>query len=82
MPDDARALRRRPRYFYVSRARFFGKHRGRLGLLAANLAWTTGRAISLLREALRTKQPHLCAREGLDIWANWTDPVTRSEPTD
>lgn len=36
-------------HWYRSRRRYFMKHHGRLGLLAADLCWTVGRAIGWLR---------------------------------
>jgi GT2 family glycosyltransferase len=65
-PDGA--LRRRPRYFYASRARYFRKHHGAGGLLAANLMWTAGRALSWTRETFGSKRPHTVAHELGDRW--------------
>jgi GT2 family glycosyltransferase len=64
----ADALRRRPRYFYASRARYFRKHHGAGGLLAANLMWTAGRALSWTRETFGSKRPHTVAHELGDRW--------------
>jgi GT2 family glycosyltransferase len=61
-------LARRPRYFYASRARYFRKHFGASGLLAANLAWSAGRVVSLLRETFGAKRRHCVDRELLDRW--------------
>jgi hypothetical protein len=44
--------KRRPAYWYDSRRRFFVKHHGVLGLLAADLLWATGRLSYLARLAL------------------------------
>ncbi len=44
--------RRRPRFWFDSRRRYFLKHHGRLGLVAANLGWLAGSAISGLRRWL------------------------------
>ena len=68
-------LKRRPRYWYSSRARYYAKFYGRLGLVAANILWLLGRSISLARELLGNKEPHVCQREWLDIWTNWWDPL-------
>ena len=65
---------RAPRYFYESRSRYFAKHYGRMGLVAANLAWLLGRCISLPRELLGNKQPHHREREARDIWINVLNP--------
>jgi len=62
------ARKRRPRYFYASRTRYFVNAYGWGGWLAANLLWTLGRGISLIRELLGDrKRPHV-EREHLDIW--------------
>jgi len=59
---------RRPRYYYHSRARFFRKAYGPLGLLTANLLWTLGRTIAWLRETLQYKEPHTVQAELQDLW--------------
>jgi GT2 family glycosyltransferase len=64
------ARRRPPRYLYASRARYFRKGYGVVGLLTANALWQLGRAISLGRELIGHKAPHTCEKEWLD---NWTD---------
>lgn len=65
----------RPHYYYASRSRYLSKFYGRKGLWAANGLWWAGRPISLVREALRLKQPHICHREWRDIWTNGLDPM-------
>ena len=75
VPSDMKARRRPPRYYYVSRSRYYGKFLGRSGLWATNLCWLAGRFVSVTRELLRTKRCHLCDKEWMDIWANWWDPV-------
>jgi N-acetylglucosaminyl-diphospho-decaprenol L-rhamnosyltransferase len=67
--------KRRPAYWYESRARYYAKHYGWWGLLGANVAWWLGRGVSLVREALGNKAPHVCEREWLDIWSNWRKPL-------
>ena len=67
--------KRRPRYYYASRSRYFGKYYGRLGLLGTNILWTIGRCISFARELVGNKEPHTCEREWLDIWTNALDPL-------
>lgn len=81
VPSDIRARRRPPMYYYVSRSRYFGKFLGRFGLWATNLCWLAGRWVSITRELLGTKGPHLCEKEWLDIWVNWRHPVVPSEST-
>ncbi len=70
-----KACRRRPRYYYASRARYFAKCYGRSGLWLTNLLWTAGRAISLSRERLGSKPPHTCAQQWRDIWTNAFNPM-------
>lgn len=52
-----------PRYWYDSRRRFFVKHYGIRGLWAADLAWTLGRGIGMLRG----RGPSSC--RGRDLWS-------------
>ena len=73
--SDRAARRRRPAYYYASRARYFAKFYGRLGLGLANLLWTTGRAISKARELVGNKKPHVCEKEWRDIWTNFWNPL-------
>jgi N-acetylglucosaminyl-diphospho-decaprenol L-rhamnosyltransferase len=60
--------RRRPRFYYESRARYLAKYYGRSGPLRANVCWTLGRGISLIRELVARKPPHTVSREAGDIW--------------
>lgn len=64
------ARARRPAYYYAARARYFAKHHGYAGLLAANLCFALGRAIARMREIFGAKQPHLCAQEHSDTWSH------------
>lgn len=66
--ENTRQMQRRPDYWYRSRSWYFGKFHGRAGLLLANLLWYAGRTISLLRELVGNKQPHVCEKEWIDIW--------------
>jgi GT2 family glycosyltransferase len=65
-PESAR--RRRPRYFYASRARYFRKHFGAAGPLAANLMWSAGRFVAWLRETFGSKRIHTVEHELGDRW--------------
>jgi len=47
-----REVRRRPAYWFESRRRYFTKAYGTLGLIAADLLWTVGRASYLARRAV------------------------------
>jgi len=62
------ARQRLPRYYYASRARYFRKQFGWSGWLAANLLWTSGRAVSWLRETLGAKERHTVEHQ---LWDNW-----------
>ena len=71
-----KARKRRPAYFYQARARYFAKfYGGTIGLWVANVGWSFGRIIALLRELIGNKQPHTVAYEARDIWINWRDPL-------
>lgn len=68
--------KRRPKYYYFCRNRYFAKfYGGRWGLWKTNVHWYLGRVVSLLREIVRNKEPHLCEYEWLDIWTNFRDPM-------
>jgi len=71
----SRSLQHRPGYFYASRARYFAKFYGRLGLWAANALWEAGRAIAWCRETLGRKPRHTCRGEPVDIWINALSPL-------
>lgn len=72
------ARRRAPRYFYEARARYFGKHYGRLGLWTANVLWHLGQLLAWLG-ILRGRAPARREREATDIWTKALDPLrTRS----
>jgi len=69
--------KRRPPYFYASRSRYLAKFYGVCGLLLANTLWSLGRALSILREVLGRKEPHVCEKEWLDIWTNALRPMRK-----
>ncbi len=68
--------KRRPWYHFASRTRFYYKHHGRAGLLAANTLWTLGHAIARTRQLLGGKETPACEHEARDIWTNFTKPMT------
>lgn len=75
--ENTAGKKRLPAYWYRSRSWYFRKFYGRLGLLAANLLWYAGRAISLAREVVGNKKPHACKREWLDIWKGFVSAGPR-----
>ncbi len=66
--------RRGPRYFYEARARYFAKYYGRGGLWLANILWSVGRLVSLLRQLLGRPAAHR-SWEAVDIWINSVRPL-------
>lgn len=76
----ARARKRAPEYYYRSRARFLTQAHGRAGLIAANLAWHSGRMLAQLRR-LAGKPVHRAVQaEGRDLWIGTTDPLAAFRP--
>ncbi|MFK7943594.1 MAG: glycosyltransferase family 2 protein [Paracoccaceae bacterium] len=69
------ARERLPAYYYASRTRFFYQSRGRLGLLAANLAWHLGRLIARSRVLVGREVPQMAKAEARDIWTNFLRPL-------
>lgn len=68
-PDafERQERKRRPRFYYASRARYLAKFYGPAGPCAANLLWLAGRCVSRLRE-LAGRPPHTAEHEARDIW--------------
>lgn len=66
--------KRLPNYYYVSRSRYFKKFYGRIGLIAANLLWTLGFLVSLLRRLHGRKFP-FPKYAWMDIWTDVFSPV-------
>jgi N-acetylglucosaminyl-diphospho-decaprenol L-rhamnosyltransferase len=77
VPQSTRLLKRRPRYYYVSRARYFAKHYGAVGLWAANLAWSVGSIIAYAKWLVSKRTP-ACEHEWNDIWTNAFAPIRNS----
>lgn len=69
--------RRRPRYYYASRSRYFAKYYGLTGLWLANVLWTAGRGVALLREWAGNKVRHTCETEWRDIWTHPCRPMRK-----
>jgi GT2 family glycosyltransferase len=66
--------KRAARYLYESRARFFATHYGIPGLLAANVAFAAGYALSRARGAITRRTFGHREREPLDVWINTLAP--------
>ena len=71
---------RRPHYYYASRSRYFAKSYGTAGLWLANIMWTAGHAIALVREIVGSKAQHACKKEWCDIWVNAFWPLKVRAP--
>lgn len=70
---------RAPRYYYEARAHYFKKTYGTFGFIAANVLWTAGRTISLLREIIGKKSPNLRESEFRDIWIGLTTQLPKNK---
>lgn len=75
----AKEKKRRPWYHYASRARYYAKHHGRLGLFFANILWELGYCVALLRRLVGGKRPPACEGEWRDIWINFSRPMVMPE---
>jgi GT2 family glycosyltransferase len=62
------ALKRLPTYFYRSRARYYSKYYGKVGLILSNIFWYVGRSISLIKEIFLQKPRTLPESQWIDIW--------------
>lgn len=79
--SDSAGRRRMPRYYYESRSRYFRKHYGRAGLLAANLLWQAGALIAWGHCLLRARRPHHSRWAWLDNWIGFLAPeATEGSP--
>jgi GT2 family glycosyltransferase len=66
--------KRAARYMYEARARFFAKHYGMPGLLAANVAFDAGYALSRARGLASKRSFGHREREPFDVWINALAP--------
>jgi len=65
-----------PRYYYESRTRFFYQVYGHSGLFLANILWTAGRLISLVRQSVnKSYVPNASVNQWRDIWINFLNPT-------
>lgn len=76
LKTQAKLRKRLPRYFYESRTRYFFLLYGHSGLLAANLLWTLGALIAMVRK-LFSKQyrSNIAEKQWRDIWINFFKPL-------
>jgi hypothetical protein len=76
-PVKQRTLERKrlPRYYYISRARYYYLAYGWLGLTLANILWTVGRCVSKSREELERRDAGIPEKQWMDIWTNWLNPT-------
>ncbi len=75
---DSAAGRRRPRYYYESRARWYAGRGGAAWLWAANAMWSLGWMVSLAHRVLRGRRGHIVEGEARDIWTNALRPMRKS----
>ena len=67
--------KRQAKYVYESRTRYFYLVYGHSGLLFANLLWTLGWSIALIRSVFQQNfSVPACKREWKDIWINFFEP--------
>jgi len=65
-------IKRLPKYYFKSRTRYFLKYYGRHGLFLANIFWSLGRCVSLIREIIERKPKSFHEKTWLDIWTGFT----------
>lgn len=68
-------VKRLPPYYFRSRSRYFIKYYGRFGLFMANVLWSMGRSVSLLRELVQRKSGVFHSTMLLDIWTGFLMPA-------
>jgi N-acetylglucosaminyl-diphospho-decaprenol L-rhamnosyltransferase len=66
--------KRLPRYYYLSRGRYFYLAYGQLGMTLGNLLWSLGRCVSKGREFFEGRARGAPEKAWLDIWTNWFHP--------
>jgi GT2 family glycosyltransferase len=64
-------VKRLPNYYFRSRSRYFIKYYGRFGLFFANVLWSLGRCVSLLREFIQQQPKAFHSTMLFDIWAGF-----------
>ena len=76
----AAARKRLPKYYYASRSRYYASFGGRLGLFAANTAWTVGWLIALMRRVFQGRRIGTPERALRDNWTSFRSPKTTWRP--
>lgn len=61
-------IRKLPTYYYQSRARYFIKYYGRIGLFMTNILWYLGRLVSISRKCLQGKEKKVSPGSYRNIW--------------
>lgn len=75
LKSQAKLRKRLPRYFYESRSRYFYLLYGQSGLLMANLLWSLGATIALIRSLLSSHyQSSVAEKQWQDTWINFINP--------
>jgi N-acetylglucosaminyl-diphospho-decaprenol L-rhamnosyltransferase len=76
----AAARKQLPAYYYASRSRYYASFGGRLGLAAANSAWTLGWFIALLRRVFQGRRIGSPKRALRDNWNSFLSPMRTWRP--
>ena len=72
-------VKRLPIFYFKSRSRYFLKYYGRLGLFLANVFWSLGRVISMIREVVQSKPSAFHKTMVKDIWIGFLSQVVKNE---
>jgi N-acetylglucosaminyl-diphospho-decaprenol L-rhamnosyltransferase len=72
--------KRLPTYYYASRTYYFFKHYGLSGLILANLLWTIGGIIDVLKSFILNRSNFKCEKQFTDIWINTLNPNVKYRP--
>lgn len=76
LKSQAKLRKRLPRYFYESRTRYFYLLYGYGGLFAANILWSLGSVIALVRSMFSKRyKSNIAEKQWRDIWINFFKPT-------
>jgi GT2 family glycosyltransferase len=74
--SQTKLRKRLPRYYFESRTRYFYQVYGQFGLLMANIYWTLGYGISLIRSLISSSFiPNASEYQWRDVWTNFFSPL-------